>query len=449
MEYKYYYNNHHLYQAYCKFDNKIFNTRIDYLNYCKENNIPLRECKIKKVNKFSLEWEAIPPCTWVNTTVAKRTEVFDQRDLSNFYFEDEADAFKFLEEYGEGDSSFALEALFSGVKDEPNYSADAIADEILKDIIVEPFDPFKENKKFAHYIISYLPDDWDDKQARKVAHLKQLKSIKATTPNAKIYIIAQNYKEEDYIVDPQIIYYKYGKLGAMKARNTALNHFYNSNYDFCILNDDDTVINPTETAKNFFLELENNTEKFTDFDIIWSRDMIHHPFQPSELPELNNYNNNWVFNYCLTAVWHYAVVRNFKKFYNKEEYQDESVDPTKGNGYDDADFCYYLHSQGYKIWKTLNALQSYALNWTLLKHSVVYKNTQNPWIRLNNKKNNINRWLLDEEGKPNIGAFMQKCGRTKTNLTIAREVNGDTLKDFYHRNAIEFINNYKLNKEEN
>jgi hypothetical protein len=44
---------------------------------------------------------------------------------------------------------------------------------------------------------------------------------------------------------------------------------------------------------------------------------------------------------------------------------------------------------------------------------------------------------------------MQKCGRTKTNLTVAREVNGDTLKDFYHRNAVEFINNYRLNREEN
>ena len=55
MEYKYYYNNHHLYQAYCKFDDKIFNTRAEYLTYCRENNIPLRECKIKKVNKFALE----------------------------------------------------------------------------------------------------------------------------------------------------------------------------------------------------------------------------------------------------------------------------------------------------------------------------------------------------------------------------------------------------------
>ena len=97
-----------------------------------------------------------------------------------------------------------------------------------------------------------MPDDEVDKIARKQAHLNQIKSIKAITPYVKIHIIAQNYKDEDYLDDPQIVYYKYGKLGAMKARNTALNIFYNSNYDFCILNDDDVVAAPTDSARNFF-----------------------------------------------------------------------------------------------------------------------------------------------------------------------------------------------------
>jgi hypothetical protein len=179
--------------------------------------------------------------------------------------------------------------------------------------------------------------------------LNQIKSIKAVSPNAKIYIVAQNYKDEDYIDDPQIEYHKYGKLGAMKARNTALNLFYNSDYDFCILNDDDVVVAPTQSAINFINELEFTPEKFDGIDIIWSRDMIHHPYQLAETRLLDTYNENWVLEYCEANVWHYAVIRNFKKHYNKEEYQDESVDPTTGVGYDDADFCYYLHAQGYMV----------------------------------------------------------------------------------------------------
>lgn len=438
---KYYYKDHHLYQCYCYFDDQVFNTREDYLAYCKANNIKLHETKVKRKSKYALEWELQPPAKYIDTTLAKKTKVFDVRDISHFYFKDQEDALDFLDHFGDGNSSFALEAQFSGYEDEPDYSPEALSEILLKDIVVEPFNSEKEFKNIAHYIISYLPDDDELKKARKLAHLRQLKSIKAISPHAKIYIIAQNYKDEDYLDDPQITYYKYAKLGAMKARNTALKHFYASNYDFCILNDDDTVAAPTASAINFINELELNPDKFSDFDIIYSRDMYHHPYQPEEAQELDIYNNYYKFELSLINVWHYAIVRNFKKYYNTVEYQDESIDPTQGFGYDDADFCYYLATKHYKIWKCFNAIQSYALNWQKLTHSLVYKEITNPWIRLNNRENSTKKWCMDANGNVSTRWFIDKyqVNNALKQIMLPRAIPVKTELDFTQRGASDFI----------
>ena len=454
MNYKYYYVDHHLISYYSTYNGLYFKTREEYLNYCSENNIELHEVYLRRKNKFSLEWEYIPPSTRVATTIAIGTEVFDNRDLSCFYFETEEEAFKFLDYYKEGSPQWALEALFSGVEGEPDYSPEALCNEALQNVEIIPFDSTQEFVRIAHYIISYYPEDIELKKARKAAHLKQIQSIKATTPYAKIYIIAQNYAEEDYIEDPQIVYYKYEPLGAMKARNTALKHFYDSNYDFCILSDDDTVLIPDMSAKHFAEELEFNTEAFKDVDIIWSRDMYHMPFQRNEIKNITTYSQYWKLTYSLVRVWHYAIIRNFKKYYNKEEYQDESVDPTTGVGYDDADFAYYLHTQGYQIFDCCHAFKFYSLNWVQLKGSLVYSETTNPWIRLNNATNSAKKWFYNPELEryKTDAEFRRDCNRTCTGLTISRTTPLDyltTLREFKHRDAVDFIETYiKVNNLE-
>ena len=444
---KYYYKDHHLYQYYCCLGDQLFKTRDDYLNYCDKEGLELKETLIKRKSKYALEWELIPPSKRIKTTLAKKTLVFDSRDISHYYFEDETDANNFLAIYKEGDPSFAIEALFQGYEGEPDYSPEAITNELLKDLLIEPFDSTKEFKRIAHYIISYLPDDPKIREARKYAHSKQIKSIKATTPHAKIFIIAQNYKEEDFINDPQITYYKYDKLGAMKARNTALKHFYNSDYDFCILNDDDTVVAPTDSAKNFFNLFEFSLETFDNVDIIWSRDMYHDPFQRNEVKKAEYWSNFYELSYAIAQLWHYAIIRNFKKYYNKEEYQDESVDPTTGMGYDDAEFCYQLHVSGYKIYKCRNAIQSYALNWLNLDGSIVYSQATNPWIRLNNRENSHKKWFYDPVGYwMDEEAFRKYCNRDNTHLEIPRTDNIDILSEFKGRNAPEVISEYLKTK---
>ena len=439
---KYYYKDHHLYQAYGMLDNIVFNTREDYLTYCEQQSLKLKDMEIAIKNRYALEYEEMPPTTKVKVKLVPGTEIFDERDLSNFYFKDEADAEAYLAEYKKGSPAFMAEALFTGVAGEPDYSAEAIVENLLKNIVTESFDTEKEYKNVAHYIISYLPTDPIEKELRKKAHLNQLKSIKAISPNVKIFIIAQNYKDSDYIDDPQIEYYKYEPLGPMKACNTALKHFYESDYEFCILNDDDTVVAPTQSAINFINELESNSAKFRGADVIWSRDMLVEPYQFWELLQHNTYNSKWLFDFKLCSAWHYAVVRNFKKYYNKEEYQIETIDPSAGEGADDLDFCYYLHTQGYKLYRCLNALQVYVQNFENLKGSLVYTNLQNPWIRLNNRKKTEAKYLLNSENEVDAGAFIQKYGLGPRNFELHRDLIVDVLSEYTQRNVPELLSTF-------
>ena len=224
-----------------------------------------------------------------------------------------------------------------------------------------------------------------------------------------------------------------------------------SNYDFGIINDDDVFLAPNQSAINFFKELEEKSEKFKGFDIIWSRDMYHSPYQPDEVKHHEYYSNNWCFTFTLTHMWHWAIVRNLKKYYNKEEYQDESIDPTTGQGYDDVDFCYYLQTQGYKIWRNYNALHSYAQSW-YSADSVVYNECEaDPFVRINNVHNSARKWLtIDGTDHVDPEFFKKKYGLHYVEKAVPREEYVEVLDEFTQRNAPEFINFYKrIEKKQN
>jgi hypothetical protein len=52
---EYYYKDHHLYQMYGILDDKCFNTREEYLDYCELNNLELIERTVKRKSKCALE----------------------------------------------------------------------------------------------------------------------------------------------------------------------------------------------------------------------------------------------------------------------------------------------------------------------------------------------------------------------------------------------------------
>lgn len=446
----YYYDNHKLLSYYCSYNGENFKTRDEYIKYCEENDIKLIPIIYSKKSKYALETEHFMPTGGIIINVALGTSIYDNRDLSLFYFKDEEDAYEFLKYYKTGSPRWAVECLFEGYEGEPDYSPDGIVNNILaKGIKTHDFNPKKEWKHIAHFIISYLPDDENVKVKRKEAHWKQIQSIKAITPNAKVHIVAQNYKEEDFIQDPQIEYRSFGKLGVVGARNEALKWFYESKYDFGIINDDDVFMNPTTSAINFYQEIEDDVEKFNEFDVIYSRDMYHIPFQVQDIDQHKNWNENWTFEWVGTSVLHWVTLRNFKKYYNVEEYQDPNLDSTKGQGYDDADFGYYLNSKGYKIWRNTNALQSYAQSWYLKDSSLYQECTTNPWIRLMNVKNDIKKWIgWNDKGVVDMEGFRLKTGHYYNNISLERKEKVESWNEFTERNAPEIIGFFTATNEE-
>ena len=167
----YYYDNHRLLKNFCSFQHRSFKTQEEYIKYCNENNIELIPIYFSRRSKYALEGETNPPMGTVLLDLAPGTSLCDGRDLSSFYFKDEEDANEFLRYYKGGSPRWAVECLFEGYDGEPDYSADAIVDNILtKGIKTYDFNPEKEWKHIGHFIISYLPDDERKKAKRKEAH---------------------------------------------------------------------------------------------------------------------------------------------------------------------------------------------------------------------------------------------------------------------------------------
>jgi hypothetical protein len=86
------------------FQNKLFKTRAEYETYCSENKIELHKIGVTRLSKYALENEVEPIGGTVEVLIAPGTHLFDNRDLTSFYFEDENDASEFLKYYKNGSS---------------------------------------------------------------------------------------------------------------------------------------------------------------------------------------------------------------------------------------------------------------------------------------------------------------------------------------------------------
>ena len=279
----YYIDNCKIYRYFAQYNNKLFKTSDEYYQYLTDNNIETQTISYFRRSKYALESETYKLGKWINYDVALGTILFDDRDYSMYTFESNAEAAEFLKYHSVYPDRFCQQCFYDGYgeEDEQN-SLEYIANKYVENFEKHEFDPEQENKIFAHFAISYLPDDEEIRAVRKSAFEKCILDMKEITPNTRIYINAQNYKEEDYLDDPQITYlFKHEKgVGAQRARNELLEWFYNSNYEWMIISDDDSFLAPTESTKMFFKELEQYPEKFKSIplDICYSRNMQFEPF---------------------------------------------------------------------------------------------------------------------------------------------------------------------------
>lgn len=431
-KHKYYYNREdkHIYRYFAHIGDNYFKTREEYDAYVAANNLPTKTVKVFRLSKYALKNESCLLGKWIEYSgIAPGTFIHDDRDFSRYTFNTVEEVDEFLNYYDAQDYHYCQQCPYDGYEGDEVDGVEYKANKIMETFGEHTFDPEKENKKFAHFIISYLPNS-DRREGRREAHLKQIADIKEATPNARIYILAQGYKEEEYIDDPQITYlgkYEEG-IGAQKARNELFKWFYASDYEYGIFSDDDAFIIPTPTVKNFYEELENNTEKFTSrkIDIVYSRNMQYMPFNYNDINAIEFHNKNYHFGYARSGWLCWVLMRNFKKAYDKEFYQNEEIDPTKSMGYDDTDFSYTLIENG---------MHSYAnpLFQLLLLNSAEYDSTifteadNDPLYRVRNIKATYDKHMWrKEDGSIDLDGFRRKYGcPEQVILPREKEINAD------------------------
>ena len=187
--------------------------------------------------------------------------------------------------------------------------------------------------------ISYLPNN-ELRTKRFEAARTQIEWLHKVLPNVKITSVLQNYTdaESDLIKSDDIISFS-KPIGAGKARNLILEKFYNSDYDWLLLCDDDTILDDKYHYENFIEELSNNEKKFSGIDAISAIEPEYHPYKKLNYEDKGNLTHFKFEPRELNSGSATSFIRNIKKFYGKEIYFP-NIDANKGEGREDMEMLF-------------------------------------------------------------------------------------------------------------
>lgn len=200
--------------------------------------------------------------------------------------------------------------------------------------------------------ISYLPRNELRTQRLQAAHM-QIAFMHTMLPLAQIISVAQAYDEADYHNLAQ--YYKHEQpIGAGAARNEILKYFYNSDYDWLLLCDDDTILDNKYNVKEFICDIANNESKFKELDAISALEPEYHPYKKLNYKDQANLTHYKFEPRELNSGSATSIIRNIKKFYGKELYYP-NIDANKGEGREDIEFLLAWLKQGLN-WYTMQTM---------------------------------------------------------------------------------------------
>ena len=187
--------------------------------------------------------------------------------------------------------------------------------------------------------ISYLPNN-ELRTKRFEAARTQIEWLHKVLPNVKITSVLQNYAdaERDLIKSDNIIGFS-NPIGAGKARNLILEKFYNSDYDWLFLCDDDTILDDKYHYENFIEELSNNEKKFSGIDAVSAIEPEYHPYKKLNYEDKGNLTHFKFEPRELNSGSATSFIRNIKKFYGKEIYFP-NIDANKGEGREDMEMLF-------------------------------------------------------------------------------------------------------------
>lgn len=175
--------------------------------------------------------------------------------------------------------------------------------------------------KFCIGIVSYLPEDSENRKLRINRLERLLSQIDNFWPNTDVLIVAQNWKSFEPITKSNpIIKVSFEKgIGIMTARNTLRDTFLKSDYDYIIMFDDDAIISGSQSdATALVSEMEKNPDGFA---FVKGSTNMYCPYADSQL--------------------NLAVIS--KKIFAETSFP--KVDPQKEEAYEDRIFSTLLHNK--------------------------------------------------------------------------------------------------------
>ena len=198
--------------------------------------------------------------------------------------------------------------------------------------------------------ISYLPSNELRAQRHEAARV-QIDWFNKVLPNEKIIGVAQAYNESEYI--DGVSYYKYEvPIGAGNAMNVILKEFYNSDYDWLLLCDDDTVAYDYYNYQGFIKDVVSHPDKFDGVDAISALEPEYHPYKKLNYQDKNNLTHYKFEPRELNSGSATSLIRNIRKYYNKELYYPD-IDASTGFGREDMEFLFAWLKEGL-TWYTMD-----------------------------------------------------------------------------------------------
>ena len=203
--------------------------------------------------------------------------------------------------------------------------------------------------------ISYLPHNELRTKRLDVARF-QIEWFNKTLPNTPITSVAQAYDSSEYCDGVDYVKFDCG-IGAGAARNIILEKFYNSDYDWLLLCDDDTIIDDKYFPENFIKEICCDCElhnKFKDVHAISAVEPEYHPYKTLNFQDKANLTHYKFEPRELNSGSATSFIQNIKKHYGKEVYYP-NVDASKGEGREDMEFLFSWLKNGLN-WYTMQTL---------------------------------------------------------------------------------------------
>jgi len=272
------------------------------------------------------------------------------------------------------------------------------------------------------YIISWFGKDPTLREFRKKCHEKQLDWCR--TNNLKITVLAQEYNEDEFHPDVEYVTTN-TLLRPCGARNTLMERFYNSDEDYAVFADNDTIIVDDEWGKpNGFLE-EMRTIPETEYGKIDFVGGINPAIQAynGEL-ERPEYINNIVFRKTRRFSGGFFILKNlqkhkgFKRWFDDESFRNEAGKIIPG---EEGDFAINLLMTGLFCFQNYKAV-FYDMA-TASRSTWATKSSQRTdpftFARLINKKYGMELISMEEEAQRefSIIGYTNESGKPKISFS--------------------------------